>query len=253
VFSVRGPCGDWITRFTEYHQQFNSVLGRRQPREVCSWRRREDLTCELKTLCVIITVIFKVLQLIVVTTSAEPINPITNPNPRLSHPYTWQYVTCIRRRLGRAGMKRRYAQSINVLSFWIWGMENSESRFWLANFQQKVSTAFPPNFRKKTRLEIRRNALSWGSVTKALALRASHSQRVASPVQRFIRNRQKLINRNVTKTCLRFKLGQFIGFILLLINRNEKIRIHVTSIYFSNSYQNKYRESDFDGVPTMYV
>jgi hypothetical protein len=52
----------------------------------------EDLTCELKTSCVIITVILTVLQLFVVTTSEDPMNPITNPNLRLSHPYMWQLV-----------------------------------------------------------------------------------------------------------------------------------------------------------------
>jgi hypothetical protein len=35
-------------------------------------------------LCVIITVILKVLQLFVVTTSEDPLNRFTNPNPRRS-------------------------------------------------------------------------------------------------------------------------------------------------------------------------
>jgi hypothetical protein len=52
----------------------------------------EDLTCELKTLCVIIKVILKVLQLFAVT-SEDPINRLTNPNPRLSHSNTRQYFS----------------------------------------------------------------------------------------------------------------------------------------------------------------
>jgi hypothetical protein len=36
-------------------------------------------------MCVTIAVILKVLQLFVVTTSENPINRFTNPNPRLSH------------------------------------------------------------------------------------------------------------------------------------------------------------------------
>jgi hypothetical protein len=41
--------------------------------------------------CVIITVILKVLQLFVATTSEDPINRFTNPNPLLSHCDTWKY------------------------------------------------------------------------------------------------------------------------------------------------------------------
>jgi hypothetical protein len=41
--------------------------------------------------CVIVTVILKVLQLFVVTTSEDQINRFTNPNPRLNHWNTWQY------------------------------------------------------------------------------------------------------------------------------------------------------------------
>jgi hypothetical protein len=39
----------------------------------------------LKTLCVIITVILKVLQLFVLTISEDQINRLTDPNPRLGH------------------------------------------------------------------------------------------------------------------------------------------------------------------------
>jgi hypothetical protein len=39
--------------------------------------RRCDVCCKYS--------ILKVLQLLVVTTSEDPINPFTNPNPRLSH------------------------------------------------------------------------------------------------------------------------------------------------------------------------
>jgi hypothetical protein len=35
--------------------------------------------------CVIVTAILKVYQVIVVMTCKYPMNPITNPNPRLSH------------------------------------------------------------------------------------------------------------------------------------------------------------------------
>jgi hypothetical protein len=68
-----------------------SVLVRKQPWEV-HWKSTcENLTCELKTLCVIITVTLKVLQLFVITTSEDPINPTAKPNPRLSQQYTRQY------------------------------------------------------------------------------------------------------------------------------------------------------------------
>jgi hypothetical protein len=45
------------------------------------WPKKEleDVTCA------IVTVILRVYELIVVTTSEEPINRFTNPNPRLSH------------------------------------------------------------------------------------------------------------------------------------------------------------------------
>jgi hypothetical protein len=45
----------------------------------------------IETLCVIITVILKALQLFVFTTCEDPLNPVSNPNPRLRHPYMWQY------------------------------------------------------------------------------------------------------------------------------------------------------------------
>jgi hypothetical protein len=57
-----------------------------------------DSSGELKTIerevnrrpdvCVIIIVMLNVLQLFVATTSEDPINRFTNPNPRLSHPNT---------------------------------------------------------------------------------------------------------------------------------------------------------------------
>jgi hypothetical protein len=43
----------------------------------------EDLVCDVT--CAIVTVILRVEELIVVTTSEDPINRFTNPNPRLSH------------------------------------------------------------------------------------------------------------------------------------------------------------------------
>jgi hypothetical protein len=55
----------------------------------------DDLTCELKTRFVIITVILRVLQLFVVTISEDRRNRFTNPDSRLSHCDTWQYVPAV--------------------------------------------------------------------------------------------------------------------------------------------------------------
>jgi hypothetical protein len=41
----------------------------------------EDIVCDVT--CAIITVILRVYELIAVTTSEDPINRFTNPNPRL--------------------------------------------------------------------------------------------------------------------------------------------------------------------------
>jgi hypothetical protein len=59
--------------YLEDHRRYSTVLGRRQPRKFVF---EEELMCELKTLCVIIIVILKELQLFVVTTCEDPINRV---------------------------------------------------------------------------------------------------------------------------------------------------------------------------------
>jgi hypothetical protein len=46
----------------------------------------EDIVCDVT--CAIVTAILRVKELIALRTSEDLINRFTNPNPRLSHPYT---------------------------------------------------------------------------------------------------------------------------------------------------------------------
>jgi hypothetical protein len=45
--------------------------------------RIRRLVCDVT--CAVVTVILRVQELIVITTSEDPINRFSNPNPRLSH------------------------------------------------------------------------------------------------------------------------------------------------------------------------
>jgi hypothetical protein len=81
MFTVRGQCREDMTiRGRELTSlEFRSSKG------TAVWPKEEleGLTCDFT--CAIVTVMLKVQKLIVVTTSEDPINRLTNLNPRLRH------------------------------------------------------------------------------------------------------------------------------------------------------------------------
>jgi hypothetical protein len=81
MFSVRGPCREDMR---EYRNRNSLHLSSEVPREQ-QWPEGEleDLVCDVT--CAIVTGIWRVYELIVFTTSEDPISRFTNPNPRLSH------------------------------------------------------------------------------------------------------------------------------------------------------------------------